>query len=114
MPIPWLALATLGSGLFGSLFGGNDLELPPEQRRLLDAQRQATETENALQQILLARRRQQDPLFQALQQMSFSRLPIFARQGIEPPNFGGGQPTLPKRPRPVRDDSERLDRAIPR
>lgn len=115
MPIPWAAIATLGSGLLGGLFGGGDQEIPREQKQLFDAQRQNIDVETALQKLMLARKQAQDPLWRAVQQMAASRLPIFAQQGM---NFDfsqpvGGKPPLPRNTRP-RDDREPVGRAVPR
>lgn len=80
-------IATLASGLFGGLMGGKGQSLTREQRALLDAQRRGSDIENALNRLKLSRMQSQDPLFRALQMQAFSRLPVFAKQGIDISNF---------------------------
>lgn len=79
-PAVWTAIAGGLGALFGG--GGGD-EMPREQRMLLDSQRRGTDVQTALQQLMLARQQQQDPLWRALQQMAFSRLPVHAKQGMD-------------------------------
>jgi hypothetical protein len=81
-PATMQVLATLGSGLFGALFGGKGQQLSAEQRGMLDAQRRGTDVETALNRLKLARQQAQDPIWRAVQSMAFSRLPIFAKRGF--------------------------------
>lgn len=120
------ALFTGGAGLLGGLFGGKGQEIPKEQRMLMDAQRGLTtsqtkgsDLENLLQQLLIGRKQAQDPMFRAVQQMAFSRLPVFARQGITqdmsqpiaPASLGPAPLPLGGRPR---GDAEVEGYAVPR
>lgn len=87
-----------GAGLANSLLGGlQDFITNPNNLAGLAAviaglmsgggNNQNTEEARRMQQITEARMRRVDPLHQAVTQLAFSRLPMNARQGVNPPQI---------------------------
>lgn len=99
LPLP-VTLGILGASFLGGLFGGKKKKetLSPQTRTELEAAlRRLVDLQTAQANLLQRRVAFQDPLFQALTQMAFRGLPIFARAGV--PDLDPG--ILRPSPRPV-------------